>query len=65
VAFDLGAVAERLKNSISLDYRLISIDNHLNPEIIHSHIIDVIQETCVSHYLSNKNEDEYDEITQI
>ena len=49
LAFDLGAIAERLRNHSDLDYRLISIDNHSNLEIIHSHIMEMTQHLSVTH----------------
>ena len=64
LSFDLGAIAERLKSRADLDYRLISIDNHLNLRLIHSHIMEMTQHSCETPSLSNEKIDKYDEVTQ-
>jgi GT2 family glycosyltransferase len=43
LAFNLGAIAERLRQRDDLDYRLISLDNHSKLEIINSHVLEMTQ----------------------
>ena len=64
LAFDLGAIAERLRNRMDLDYRLISLDNHSKPAIINSHILEMTQNLRLIRSLDNEKPNKYDEVTQ-